>query len=70
MGINWNISFFGLLQVAELTSKLSELETGANRHQVEASELKVNNALYILSNLDWSSKVELAHYIHCISCSV
>lgn len=29
------------LQVDELVSKVSELESGVNRHQFEASELKV-----------------------------
>ena len=31
------------VQVAELNSKISEIETGINRHQYEASEVKVLN---------------------------
>ena len=39
--ISRNLRWSCVLQVADLSSKISELDTGFNRHQYEASEHKV-----------------------------
>lgn len=48
----FNDLLFSTLQVEELMGKISELESGVNRHQYEASELKVTYHIVLL-NVAW-----------------
>ena len=52
------------MQVAELNSKISEIETGINRHQYEASEVKVLNTT---KNIQHVPLVFQTTHIHCTS---